>query len=101
MRQNNIPQMMITIRIQDLRKQRGITQSKLAKQIGISRSSVNAWEAGKSMPSVGHLVALADIFNVSTDYLLGREPKSLVHMDNLSNSDARMINELITRLKEK
>jgi len=44
---------------------------------------------------------LADIFNVSTDYLLGREPKSLVHMDNLSNSDARMINELITRLKEK
>ena len=63
---------MIADRIKSLREQQNITQSDLAKQLGITRSSVNAWEMGISVPSTQYIVELAHIFNVSTDYLLGK-----------------------------
>ena len=62
---------MIAERIKQLREQNALTQSALAKQLGITRSSVNAWEMGISVPSTQYLVELAEIFRVSTDYLLG------------------------------
>ena len=57
-------------RIKLLREQKGITQSALAKSIGISRSGVNAWEMGLSIPSTQYIVEIAKTFNVSTDCLL-------------------------------
>ena len=62
---------MIADRIKALREQQNITQSDLAKQLGITRSSVNAWEMGISIPNVEKLVELSSLFNVSVDYLLG------------------------------
>lgn len=88
------------IRIRDLRKKKGVTQSHLARRIGISRSSVNAWETGLTMPSVSHLIDLADYFNVSTDFLLGRDMQSVVSIEDLKESDARIIYELIDRLQD-
>ena len=58
---------MVADRIKALREQRGMTQSELAKQLGITRSSVNAWELGISVPSTQYVVELADIFKVATD----------------------------------
>ena len=62
---------MIADRIKVLREQQNLTQADLAKQLGITRSSVNAWEMGISVPSTQYLMELAAIFQVSTDYLLG------------------------------
>ena len=62
---------MVADRIKSLREQNNKTQSELAKQLGITRSSVNAWEMGISVPSTQYIVELANIFHVSTDYLLG------------------------------
>ena len=64
---------MVSDRIRLLRERRGLTQSELAKQLGITRSSVNAWEQGISVPSTQYIVELATIFKISTDYLLGVE----------------------------
>ena len=62
---------MVYDRIKQLREQRGFTQAELAKMLGVTRSCVNAWEMGVSVPSTQSLVQLAEIFDISTDYILG------------------------------
>ncbi len=58
-------------RIREQRKRIGITQGELAQKIGGGVKTVNDYERGTRQPSYGRLLMLADLFNVSTDYLLG------------------------------
>ena len=62
-------------RIKELREKNNMTQSDLARRLGITRSSVNAWEMGISIPSTQYVVELAELFKVSTDYILGLSKK--------------------------
>ena len=59
-------------RIKELREARGMSQDAVGKIIGVKRYSVYSYEKAKNYPDVEHLMALADFFEVSTDYLLGR-----------------------------
>lgn len=61
---------MIGERIKEIREKNGLTQALLAKKLGISRSAVNAWEMGISVPSAQYLIELSQLFRVSTDYIL-------------------------------
>ena len=63
---------MIGQKIRDLRKQKRMSQTELAKSAGVSQTTVTAWETGKAEPSSSAVAKLADIFNVTTDYLLGK-----------------------------
>ena len=90
---------MIADRIKALREQQNITQSALAKQLGITRSSVNAWELGISVPSTQYIVELAHIFNISTDYLLGVDTTSSVNVSGLTEKDIELVNSIILHLK--
>jgi len=92
---------MIAARIKTLREQKGLTQSMLARKIGITRSSVNAWEMGISIPSTQYLIELAKLFNVSTDYLLGQDATSTIRTDGLNEEDVRVVLELIEHLRNK
>ncbi len=92
---------MIAERIKSLREQQNKTQSDLAKQLGITRSSVNAWEMGISVPSTQYIVELAHIFHVSTDYLLGVNTTSTISVAGLSDKDVELINSIILHLKSK
>lgn len=58
--------------IRQLRKEKHLSQTELAKQLHVSQATITAWETGRSDPSISALNALADYFNVSTDYLAGR-----------------------------
>lgn len=60
------------MKLKELREQNGISQAKLAQWIGVSRSTVAMWERGASQPDNGTLTELADFFDVTVDYLLGR-----------------------------
>lgn len=60
-------------RLLELRKEKNISQAKLAKEIGVSFSVVCYWETDRSEPTAPNLIKLADFFNVSIDYLVGRE----------------------------
>lgn len=60
--------------IQQLRKERGISQEALAEQVGVSRQAVGKWEQGLSYPSTENLLALSQIFGVSADTLIGMTP---------------------------
>ena len=51
----------------------GYTQVSLAKKLGVSKQAVSNWENGNIQPSIDMLIRIADLFSVTTDYLLGRE----------------------------
>ena len=92
---------MIADRIKSLRENQNLTQSGLARQLGITRSSVNAWELGISVPSTQYVVELAHIFKVSTDYLLGVDTTSSISVAGLTEKDVELINTLILHLKNR
>lgn len=92
---------MVADKIKSLREQLGLTQSDLAKKLGITRSSVNAWEMGISVPSTQYVVELAGIFKVSTDYLLGVQNTASVSVDGLSETDVQLVNAVINHLRQK
>lgn len=58
-------------RLKELRKQAHLTQVELAKRLGIGQSSYADWERGKKNPTQENLIKLAQILNVSVDYLVG------------------------------
>ena len=62
--------------IRDLRKEHKLSQSELANLVHVSQATVTAWETGRSDPSSSALNTLANYFNVTSDYLLGRKTKS-------------------------
>lgn len=92
---------MIAERIKFLREQKSYTQTDLAKKLGITRSSVNAWEMGISVPSTQYIVELATLFSVSTDYLLGVEKTSSIDTNGLDENDIEIIYTLAEYLKAK
>lgn len=60
-------------RIREARARVGLTQREVSELLGVSAHTVWCWEAGKTKPSNEHLVELASRYEVSTDWLLGRE----------------------------
>lgn len=92
---------MIADRIKVLREQSGYTQTQLAKLLGITRSSVNAWELGISVPSTQYIVELSQILNVSTDYLLCVDRTAAIGVAGLTESDISLVHKLVLHLKEK
>lgn len=61
--------------IRKLRKERHITQERLAEYLGISYQAVSKWENGTALPDIALIPALAHFFEVSTDELFGLEPR--------------------------
>ena len=57
-------------KLQKLRKTRGWTQEELAEQVGVSRQSLSKWESDGALPDTANIIVLADLFGVTTDYLL-------------------------------
>lgn len=62
--------------LRKLRKEKKLTQRQLADMLYVDCSAVTKWETGKANPDFEKQQKLADIFNVSIDYLLGREEKA-------------------------
>lgn len=86
-------------RIKSLRENAGLTQADVARQLGISRSGVNAWEMGLSVPSTPYIVELARSFQISTDYLLGMADTSSISVKGLSQRQVTALLNLIECFK--
>ena len=59
--------------LKDLRLEKGLSQTQLAASLSVSKGIISMWENGKREPTLFYLIKLADFFNVSIDYLAGRE----------------------------
>ena len=58
--------------LKTMRTERAITQEQLAKKLNISLKTVSHWETGYTEPSISQLIAIADLYSVSLDELVGR-----------------------------
>ncbi|HCC35217.1 MAG TPA: transcriptional regulator [Ruminococcaceae bacterium] len=63
-------------RIQELRKNKGLSQEQLAELLGVSRQAVSKWESGQSLPEIEKLIAMSGLFGVTVDYILKGEGES-------------------------
>lgn len=61
--------------LKELRKQRNLTQQDIAKELGLTQKAYCNYELGKREPDIKTLIKLANIYNVSLDYLTGRYKK--------------------------
>lgn len=60
------------MRLKEIRKAKGISQLKLATDLNTNQNTISRYETGEREPGIAELVRIADYFNVSIDYLLGR-----------------------------
>lgn len=80
---------MLSERLKSLRRTSNMKQSELAEELSLSQQTISLYEANKRHPDLDTLVRLADVFHVSTDYLLGRTEhrnilsKEFIHSSNL------------------
>ena len=73
-------------KLQELRKQRGLTQEELANSLYVSRTAVSKWESGRGYPSIDSLKVIAKFFGITIDKLLsGDELLSIAEEDNRQN----------------
>ena len=81
-------------KLQELRKNRGLTQEELAERLFVSRAAVSKWESGRGYPNIESLKELAKFFSVTVDELLSGE-KLLSIAEREKKADVRKICDLL------
>ena len=84
-----------------LRRKNDMTQEQLSQRLGLTKSVISAYETGLRMPSYDVLIAIARIFKVTTDFLLGVEQKQEVDFSGLTEAEKTAILNLIKAIKER
>ena len=82
--------------IKRLRLERGLNQVEFAKAMGVSKQCVSNWENDNVMPSIEMLVKIADFFNVTTDYILGRNERTYIDVTGLSDEQISHISLIVS-----
>lgn len=77
---------MLGINIKELRKNKRMTQKELADVLHVSQQTIGSWETERAIPGADTLEQLADYFDVSTDYLLGRKENDI----KITNNDKQV-----------
>ena len=86
---------MIGDTIRSLREQAGYSQAGLAKKLGVTRSSVNAWESGLSAPTAVYIIELSKLFHISSDFILGLDNTMQLNLSEFSEEEVRILYSLI------
>ena len=85
------------MKLKELRLEKGTSQTNLAKEIGIPRINYNKYELGENEPNIETMIKIADYYNVSLDYLVGRNYYN--EIGYLTESQKSTL-KLITKLNE-
>lgn len=72
-------------RLKAIRNQRGLTQKKLAEEIGKSVQAVSSYERNSQIPPIEVMISIADVLNVSLDYLVDRQPANTYSFCNIKS----------------
>ncbi len=96
MRGAKMNEKIVGIRLKQLREKTGLSQAKFAKVLGgVSQPVIARYETGDFFPSYPVLIKMADYFNVSTDYLLGRTDNPAGKLYNPPETEAERIDDFI------
>ena len=86
---------MLGTRIKELRKEFGLSQVELALRMEVTKQTISNWENENIQPSIDMLVGLANVFNVTTDYLLGLDDVPRLSIEGLPLSFAAHLAQII------
>lgn len=79
-------------RIRALRAEKNITQLRLSIELEVAQETISAYEKGKHSPSLKSLIKLADLFDVSIDYLIGRsDVRKMESRDSLPDEEMLLL----------
>lgn len=92
---------MLSERIRNLRLANSMSQVELADKLNVTKQSVSNWENDNIQPSIDMLIKIANIFSVSTDYLLALEERKYIEVTGLSDKVIAHIQQIISDIKEK
>lgn len=81
-------------KLKNLRKERGFSQQELADRIGVHKNAVCNYELGKRVPTADVIEAIAVLFNVSADYLLGLDRPRMLPIDGLTTKQEMILTTL-------
>lgn len=87
--------------LKTLRQKEKMTQAQLSQKLDLTKSVISAYETGLRLPSYDVLIHIAQIFNVSTDYLLGLEHPQEIDLSGLSTEEVTALLNLIKAMKRK
>ena len=85
--------------IRQLRISRGYNQVEFARLLGVTKQCVSNWENDNVVPSIEMLVNIADIFNVTTDFILGRSDITSINVSGLTKDQIAHISLIVDDLK--
>ncbi len=92
-------------RLIQLREKNNFSQSFVARQIGVTPALISAYEKQERNPSINKLIALADIYHVSTDYILGRTNtnniSTTINVEHLTESQIKIVRDLVQNMNQK
>lgn len=95
--------MTLSEKIYELRKEHGLSQEAFAEELGVSRQSVSKWESGDVLPDSAKIIAMSELFGVTTDYLLkdGEAEKEQTTETTISEPDEEMSKDVHGEAHEK
>ena len=100
--------MSISEKISFLRKEKNLSQEAFAEALGVSRQSVSKWESGAALPDTDKIIAMSELFGVSTDYLLkddavSTEPVTYIQPENppVQSQETERNDEMFNKKKKK
>lgn len=77
-------------KLQELRKNKGLTQEELAQRLYVSRTAVSKWESGRGYPNIESLKAIANFFSVSLDDLLSTDEALVIASEEKKSTENRL-----------
>ena len=86
-------------RLKELRKRSNLSQEQLAQQLGITKGMISSYETSMRIPSYHILLKLSLLFNVSTDYLLGKNANDMLNISDLNEKQKAIICEIINQFR--
>lgn len=92
---------MIADKIKKLRERNKLSQVGLAKALHVSRSTVNAWELSISQPTIKYIIEMCNVFNVTSDFILGLDDTKSISLNGLSPSQIQAVMQIIECFKNK
>ncbi len=86
------------LRLKELREQKNLSQTQVAKRLSLTRSSISGYENNLAVPSIDVLSKMALLYGVTTDYILGLDNRSVIVLDGLTPREAAVIQDMVHML---
>lgn len=91
----------LSVRLRQLRTDKRLRQEQVADLIGVTKSAISAYENDIRQPSYDILVRFANLYRVSTDYLLGRTDDRVIDVSDLTATEVALVSELVNSMSVK